>query len=324
VREPFQGELVSLQAVPSVRTLVDMGPHPLSILRREFLARTVEVLSPRAAVTVTGAASQVEAVEAMNGRKAGSVLVATETGELEGIVTERDVLLRWQPGVASHAGSVRALMSPNPQVLKSNASIARLVHLMASGGYRHVPILDSDGAAPRMLSSKDFVDNIHRRLTSKLLDPNNAVTVAGNVVDLFFDATLDVLQPDPPLVINSTKRVADALEMMRKRGRGAVVITDLNHHIIGIFTERDYLTKVVLEPRTPEEITIVEKMTGSPRTLQTSASVAVGFGLLSEGGYRHLPLVSTEERLVGILSVRNVLTYLSASIVSALGGPQSP
>ncbi len=292
--------------------------HPLSIFRREFLSRTVDSLSPCEVLTVSSEATQFDAVELMCKERKGCVLVVDAAKKIVGIVTERDVLNKWGDGSIDRRSSVAGLMSRDPQVLKHNASIARAVHLMAEGGYRHVPVLYGAGKDPRIISSKDFVDTIHRRLTSKLLDPDNHMSFDNNLVDMFFDATIDVLNPDPPLILSSSKSAADAVEMIRRNRKGAVVMVDHNHLISGIFTERDYLTKVALAEGGADQAVIVGKMTANPRTLPTTASIAVAFGLLSEGGYRHIPLVSSTEKLVGILSVRHFLSYLSASILATL------
>lgn len=292
--------------------------HPLSIFKREFLSRTVESLAPWLALTVPAEATQGDAVELMCKERKGCVLVVDANNTILGLVTERDVLNKWGDGSTGRSSPVTGIMSRDPQVLKHNASIARAVHLMAQGGYRHVPVVGGEGEKLRVVSSKDFVDTIHKRLTSKLLDPDNQISFDNNLVDQFFDATIDVLNPDPPLILSSSKTVGDAVEMMRRQHKGAVVMVDKNHNINGIFTDRDYLTKVVLSDRAVDEAIIAEKMTGTPRTLPTTASIAVAFGLLSDGGYRHIPLVNADEKLVGILSVRQFLSYLSASILATL------
>lgn len=292
--------------------------HPLSIFRREFLTRTVDTLTPHFALSVSPDATQFEAVELMCKERTGSVLVIESNKEVVGIVTERDVLNKWSNGKVDRQSPVTELMSANPQVIKHNASIARVVHLMAVGGYRHVPVLYGGAERPRIISSKDFVDVIHKRLTSKILNPDTAIALDDNLVDQFFGSNVEVLKPDPALILNESKKVSEALALLREKKKGAVVMTDHHHNISGIFTERDYVRKVAVIDQDPAVMRLSDRMTPQPQTLPVTASIAMGFSLLSEGGYRHIPLVDSKEKLVGMLSVRNFLSYLSTSIVKSL------
>ena len=61
-----------------------------------------------------------------------------------------------------------------------------------------------------------------------------------------------------------------------------------------------------------------EFMTKSPTTLQPTASVLYALSAMTQGKFRHLPIVDFDEKLVGVLSIKNFLNVLSGGIVSDL------
>ena len=291
---------------------------PLSVLHREFLTRRISSLSPKNAVVVAPETTAADVVARICAARSGAVLVVDASGASVGIVTERDILNQWQPGKPSNPRSVAEMMTKKPQVMHGNASVARAIHFMANGGFRHLPVIFPPPELPKVISSKDLVDSIHGRLTAKLLNPDSRVALGNNVVDRFFASGINLLNPDPPLVLAASNTAADALELLRQHHHGAVAICEPDKRVAGIFTERDYLTKIVAPQIDPSSLKLSELMTAKPHTLLKTASVAMAFSLLSEGGYRHIPLVDANEKITGILSVRSFLNYLSKSIVAAL------
>jgi CBS domain-containing protein len=101
--------------------------------------------------------------------------------------------------------------------------------------------------------------------------------------------------------------VADAIRMMLDLHVGAVSVVDGERRVAGIFTERDVLQKVALGARNPATIPLREVMTTPVEmaTLNTGAGEALATML--EQHYRHLPVVDDEGKLLGMLSIRNLL-----------------
>src|SRR5437764_7897368 len=101
--------------------------------------------------------------------------------------------------------------------------------------------------------------------------------------------------------------VAEAIQLMVEKKVGAVAVLDSERRVAGIFTERDVLRKVALSGRDPHTIQVREMMT-TPVELGTPETTA-GEALNAMVGshYRHLPLVDGDGRLLGVLSIRNLL-----------------
>jgi CBS domain-containing protein len=98
-----------------------------------------------------------------------------------------------------------------------------------------------------------------------------------------------------------------AIRTMLDRHVGAVAVIDENHRVAGIFTERDVLRRLSLGEHDPRKISVREVMT-TPVEMATRATTAgEALATMVERHYRHLPIVDDDGRLLGMLSIRNLL-----------------
>jgi CBS domain-containing protein len=113
----------------------------------------------------------------------------------------------------------------------------------------------------------------------------------------------------PTAVIATTASVTEAIRVMLEHRVGAVAVLDDFHQIVGIFTERDVLVKVVLSGCNPSNTPVGELMTSPVRTATCEVAPAEALGMMSDGHFRHLPIVGGHGKLLGILSIRNLLQW---------------
>lgn len=116
------------------------------------------------------------------------------------------------------------------------------------------------------------------------------------------------LMPTPPFEVTANRCVADAVEALRKHRVGCLLIID-DGKLVGIFTERDLLTRVIALSL-PLSTPLRECMTLKPVTVHPMDSVRTAIERMELGGYRHLPVVDDEQRPVGILSAKRILNYI--------------
>jgi CBS domain-containing protein len=141
------------------------GVVPKTKMQKVLMSDPLARLVPQPPLFVSEKASLFQAVQAMNAAKVGSVLVG-DAGHLEGILTERDVVLKAVcEGLDLEKTPVTSLMTPTPETLTDEDSLAYAVNKMSVGGYRHIPIL-RDGRAVGLISIRDVL-----RYLSKLF-PN--------------------------------------------------------------------------------------------------------------------------------------------------------
>ena len=103
-----------------------------------------------------------------------------------------------------------------------------------------------------------------------------------------------------------TVSVRDAARMMTAARCGSILVM-AGERLLGIFTERDLLTRVVAVGRDPQSTTLNEVMTAEPDTIGIQASVKDAVRMMDEFGYRHLPVVE-RGRVVGVVSLRDMPT----------------
>jgi signal-transduction protein with cAMP-binding, CBS, and nucleotidyltransferase domain len=96
-----------------------------------------------------------------------------------------------------------------------------------------------------------------------------------------------------------------------KEHRVGCVLVEAGGRLLGIFTERDILTKLVGTGYDPATVKVDGVMTRNPETLTPEDPIAFALHRMSVGGYRHLPLMDTAGRPVGILSVKDIVDYLA-------------
>jgi CBS domain-containing protein len=99
--------------------------------------------------------------------------------------------------------------------------------------------------------------------------------------------------------------VLEASRLMMTRNTGAVLVVRQDR-LIGIFTERDTVFRVIAQGRDPGSTTLAEVMTPSPRTVGPDKSFGYAMLQMHEVGCRHLPVVENG-RPIGIVSARNAL-----------------
>ena len=99
--------------------------------------------------------------------------------------------------------------------------------------------------------------------------------------------------------------VYDALQKMSNRGVGALVVIE-GGEIRGLFSERDYARKVVLQGRASKNTPVQEVMTRRVITVEPQQTVEACMVLMTEKRIRHLPVVENG-RLIGIVSIGDVL-----------------
>ena len=116
------------------------------------------------------------------------------------------------------------------------------------------------------------------------------------------------LNPTPPRLIDAAASVADAVEIMRRERVGCVLVTRRGQ-LVGIFTERDLLKRVLAVGK-PLADPLIEVMTEDPASVRINEPIRTAIRTMEEGGYRHLPVVDEDNRPVGVLSAKRIVRYL--------------
>ena len=111
---------------------------------------------------------------------------------------------------------------------------------------------------------------------------------------------ISALHPKTVATVRPNTTVMDAVHLMTQKKIGCVCVTE-NDKLVGIFTERDVLRKVVQPGLDAKKTNVSEVMTKNPETLTTKDKMAFALNKMHVGGYRHIPIVDGN-KLTGIIS----------------------
>jgi CBS domain-containing protein len=120
----------------------------------------------------------------------------------------------------------------------------------------------------------------------------------------------DLVKDRPVHSIDADNTVLEGARFMMERRIGALPVLR-NGELVGIFSERDIMNRVVAVGRLPGTTKIHEVMTAKPKAVSVDETVENCLYLMREFGFRHLPIVDGKE-LKGLVSSRDILLrYIS-------------
>jgi len=110
----------------------------------------------------------------------------------------------------------------------------------------------------------------------------------------------------PPTVVSPTTTVLETIEAMVRNRVGAAAVVDQGT-LVGIFSERDVMTRVALPKKSAEKILVAEVMSAPVETITPEVSGSEALAIMVDRHIRHLPIVDPRGKVLGMLSIRNLL-----------------
>jgi CBS domain-containing protein len=111
----------------------------------------------------------------------------------------------------------------------------------------------------------------------------------------------DFVRRQDPVTLPPHATVKEACRRMRERRVGAVLVTDGDRRLVGIFTGRDAVHRVLAEGRSAMRTKLADVMTPDPKTMPPHKSAIDALRLMEDARIRHLPVIA-EGKVVGIVS----------------------
>ena len=109
------------------------------------------------------------------------------------------------------------------------------------------------------------------------------------------------------LSLGPTASVHEAACVMTRANCGSVLIIDHGSQLLGIVTERDLMTRVLAKALDPTTTPLSKIMTPNPQCVRPELRVADAVLIMIERGFRHLPVLADNGRILGVFSVRDAL-----------------
>jgi CBS domain-containing protein len=119
--------------------------------------------------------------------------------------------------------------------------------------------------------------------------------------EAFMRTLSDIVCDQTPLILGGDETVKTACEKMRTQHVGSVLVTDENGKLIGIFTGRDAVYRVIAEGKSAARTKLADVMTAEPVSMGPEKTAIDALRLMWDGGFRHLPLVKGT-KILGVVS----------------------
>jgi PAS domain S-box-containing protein len=265
--------------------------HTLRTTSRTWL-KTGDVMSKNVA-TVNQGCSVISAAKIMSEKKV-SCLVVLSNGHLSGIITETDMLKK---GVAGEHDfrkvNVEQIMSAPVRSISYDVSVMDAIKIMQSENIRRLVVVEAEKPVG-IITQTDMV----RILAS--------YTVSREVSEIM---SSDVA------VIDSSASVKEAAKLMASKDISCLVAMDKNE-VVGIFTERDLLKRVIAVKRNPARTSLKKVMSSPVITVSTGCSIISAWKLLERIGIRRLVVIDGET-LRGVLTQTDILKAIKNGLEEA-------
>lgn len=111
------------------------------------------------------------------------------------------------------------------------------------------------------------------------------------------------------VTIDEGETALAAARSMRAHNLGALLVLK-GDALLGVFSERDLMNRVVAEGRNAGEVSVGEVCTRDPTTVLATTPVAECHRLITERGFRHLPICDEAQHPVGVISARDFMRFL--------------
>ncbi len=192
---------------------------------------------------------------------------------------------------------VRDVMTRRVGSLRDDDSTELATAVLLFRRFRHLPVLDSESRVVGILTPTDLLD-----ATRKWGKPRR-FTVSEFM--------------RPAVTIHEDDGLDTAIQRMRQSSFHALPVVGAGDRLVGIVTDVDALISLtgvrpILRPL--EQTPVDAAMTRGPVTVEPESTLADAAGALLQGGFRHLPVLDGERRLVGMLSERDLRTHLGADV----------
>ncbi|KAH7104684.1 CBS-domain-containing protein [Auriculariales sp. MPI-PUGE-AT-0066] len=310
---------------------------------------TVAALRPSPALTVPESMTVSDASQLCAAKRTDCVLVVDDEEGLSGIFTAKDLAYRVAAeGLDPRNTPVSAIMTRGPMVTRDTTGATEALQLMVQRHFRHLPVCNDEGNVVGLLDiTKVFheaLDKVERSSSASLklytaLEgvqselgnglPHNpqAAAMLAYVESLrektaLPDLTTIMDSRTNPATVSPRTTVRDAAKLMKEFRTTAVCVmekTGPDEKIVGIFTSKDVVLRVIAAGLDPGRCSVVRVMTPHPDTAPPTMTIQDALKKMYNGHYLNLPVVEYDGRLVAIVDVLK-LTYATLEHMNSMGG----
>jgi CBS domain-containing protein len=277
-------------------------------IAEHFKAQQVERLDLSHYCRVASGCTVTATLNKLNETESNCAFVMQQS-RLVGIFTDRDVLRKVVDVPDRWADPIDSVMTRTPRTVSSKATAMDALHLMNSHRFRNVPVTDEGDAVVGNLthfSLMQLADTLVRN-EAALEESEPSVQHSLSFVNL------SGLMSGEPITVKASTTLSDCIDTMRKQDIGSLMVVEESGRIVGVFSERDVLTKVACRIEQLGSETVDRYMSADVVKLWTRDSIAAALHHMAQRRFRHLPLVTATGQPTGIVSFRDIAGYIETS-----------
>ncbi|CAI5708000.1 hypothetical protein KXD40_004996 [Peronospora effusa] len=288
-------------------------------------SRTVARLRPAKAITVSEESTVLEAARMMKSHRAAAVLVTNWEGALTGIFSDTDAARRVvSKGMDPSRVAIGSVMTPNPTCVTMEDNAVDAMDTMLSGKFRHLPVISSRSGnivgvlnvAKCLHDAIRRVENMSTSLHQELGASGDNAMLRGAFEKMLSPSLHDVMSVPGevmPALVYGNMTVYEATTYMVETRRPVLVVSSdaETQDLVGIFTPKDLLLRVIAGDLDVHTTSVSDVMTPNPESTGPETSVLDAFHIMHDGKFLNLPVVSPDSgEILGVADV------ISMSLVS--------
>jgi CBS domain-containing protein len=312
-------------------------------------ARPVSKLRPKAPLVVLDSTFLQDLAEMMATNRMDAALLVSDDGRLSGIITDNDFTRRIVAVYLNTAENrVCSVMTQNPKCVRAEDSALEALEMMVDNRFRHLPVLDKDGAVVGLLDiakclydAISVLEKVHDEEGAGEGDANAMLMgeamatamkkVAGSrgtnkaqlkamtaLMEQMFGGAVptlrEIIADHQMVVVRPTANVREAATIMAEARKGVLVMDE--DELVGILTPKDVLSRVIAARKSPDLTSVSSVMTPNPDCVDASITVIDALRDMYDHKYLHLPVRDEYGRVIGLVDVMELVTH------SAGGGSQ--
>lgn len=295
--------------------------------------RLVMKLRPRAP-HLSEPSDSIFAVTQMLANKRGEAsLIVGPDGTLAGIITDTDITRRVvAKRMNPKAVSVSQVMTPEPRCVCTTDSAMEALTIMVENHFRHLPVVDEDGAVVGLLDIAkcldDAITRLERAQKKNVLSASDAiqkvVTLKGAskthaaalqallgplMAQAFGNQSVPTLRSllagKASTVVRPDANVQEVGILMAEHRKAALIVE--NGRLLGIFGFKDMMTRVVAKDLPLERTKVSSVMTPNPESVSPNVTVLEALQVMHDNKFLTLPVCEDDGTVVGVVDVMDVI-----------------
>ena len=126
------------------------------------------------------------------------------------------------------------------------------------------------------------------------------------------EESMSAIKSTPFTSVLPDTTIGEVMAKMDELGIACMLVTDADMKLLGIISERDVLIKIADDFETMKSRPVSEIMTPDPQSVYETDPPAKAMNLMAVGGYRHIPILNVDDKVVGIIGPRRVNKFLQS------------